>query len=111
MKENLAAAVLLRADWPGMAARGGALIDPMCGSGTLLLEGAMMAADIAPGLARKRFGFEHLRSHNEQQWQAILSDARGNRYLLVEVYPFAGLSGWHWAVYRHERAVRAEATE
>lgn len=77
MKENLAAAVLLRADWPGMAARGGALIDPMCGSATLLLEGAMMAADIAPGLARKRFGFEHLRSHNEQQWQAIRSDARG----------------------------------
>ena len=48
LKENLAAAILLRADWPGMAARGGALIDPMCGSATLLLEGAMMAADIAP---------------------------------------------------------------
>ena len=60
LKENLAAAVLLRADWPGIAARGGALIDPMCGSGTLLLEGAMMAADIAPGLARQRFGFERL---------------------------------------------------
>jgi 23S rRNA (guanine2445-N2)-methyltransferase / 23S rRNA (guanine2069-N7)-methyltransferase len=77
LKENLAAAILLRADWPGMAARGGALIDPMCGSATLLLEGAMMAADIAPGLARKRFGFEHLLDHNAQQWQAILSDARG----------------------------------
>jgi 23S rRNA (guanine2445-N2)-methyltransferase / 23S rRNA (guanine2069-N7)-methyltransferase len=77
LKENLAAAILLRADWPAMAARGGALIDPMCGSATLLLEGAMMAADIAPGLARKRFGFEHLLDHNAQQWQAILSDARG----------------------------------
>ena len=77
LKENLAAAILLRADWPGLAARGGALIDPMCGSATLLLEGAMMAADIAPGLARKRFGFEHLREHNAQQWQAILGDARG----------------------------------
>ena len=33
-------------------------------------------------------------------------DPRGNRYLLVRVYPFAGLSGWHWAVYRHERAAR-----
>ena len=49
LKENLAALILLRADWPGMAARGGALIDPMCGSGSFLLEGAMMAADIAPG--------------------------------------------------------------
>ncbi len=76
LKENLAAAILLRADWPGIAARGGALIDPMCGSATLLLEGAMMAADIAPGLARQRFGFEHLREHNAQQWQAILAEAR-----------------------------------
>jgi 23S rRNA (guanine2069-N7)-methyltransferase / 23S rRNA (guanine2445-N2)-methyltransferase len=77
LKENLAAAVLLRADWPGIAARGGALIDPLCGSATLLLEGAMMAAEIAPGLGRKRFGFEHLVIHDSAQWQAILSDARG----------------------------------
>ena len=77
LKENLAAAILLRADWPGVAARGGALLDPMCGSATLLLEGAMMVADIAPGLARQRFGFEQLRMHNAPQWQAILSDARG----------------------------------
>ena len=77
LKENLAAAILLRADWPGIAARGGALIDPMCGSGTLLLEGAMMVADIAPGLGRQRFGFEHWRGHNEPQWRAIVADARG----------------------------------
>ena len=76
MKENLAAALLLRADWPGMASRGGALIDPMCGSATLLLEGAMMAADIAPGLARRRFGFEHWSGHNPDQWRALVSDAR-----------------------------------
>jgi 23S rRNA (guanine2445-N2)-methyltransferase / 23S rRNA (guanine2069-N7)-methyltransferase len=76
LKENLAAAVLLRADWPGIAARGGSLIDPLCGSATLLLEGAMMAADIAPGLGRERFGFEHLLVHDTAQWQAILSDAR-----------------------------------
>jgi 23S rRNA (guanine2445-N2)-methyltransferase / 23S rRNA (guanine2069-N7)-methyltransferase len=77
LKENLAAAILLRADWPGMAARGGALIDPMCGAGTLLLEGAMMVADIAPGLSRKRFGFEKLKNFNEAQWRAIVADARG----------------------------------
>ncbi len=76
LKENLAAALLLRADWLGMAAAGGALIDPMCGSATLLLEGAMMVADIAPGLARRHWGFEAWPGHNEQQWQAILSDAR-----------------------------------
>ena len=53
LKENLAAAVLLRGGWPLMyAAEGGALLDPMCGSGTLLIEGALMAADVAPGLGR-----------------------------------------------------------
>jgi len=77
LKENLAAAILLRANWPGIAARGGALLDPMCGSGTLLLEGAMMVADIAPGLQRPRFGFEHWVGHNAAQWQAMVADARG----------------------------------
>jgi len=76
LKENLAAAMLLRADWPGVAARGGALIDPMCGSGTLLLEGAMMVADHAPGLWREHWAFEKLDFHHPQQWQAILADAR-----------------------------------
>jgi 23S rRNA (guanine2445-N2)-methyltransferase / 23S rRNA (guanine2069-N7)-methyltransferase len=76
LKENLAAAILLRADWPGIAARGGALIDPMCGSATLLLEAALMAADIAPGLNRERFGFEAWKGHNPEQWRVILSDAK-----------------------------------
>ncbi|CAM2009246.1 bifunctional 23S rRNA (guanine(2069)-N(7))-methyltransferase RlmK/23S rRNA (guanine(2445)-N(2))-methyltransferase RlmL [Acanthopleuribacter pedis] len=52
LKEHLAAAMLIRAGWPTIAAAGGALVDPMCGSGTLLIEGLMMAADIAPGLGR-----------------------------------------------------------
>ncbi len=75
LKENLAAALLMRADWPGMAARGGALIDPMCGSATLLLEGAMMIADVAPALNRRRFGFEHWLGHNRDQWRMIQADA------------------------------------
>ncbi|MEO6137040.1 MAG: bifunctional 23S rRNA (guanine(2069)-N(7))-methyltransferase RlmK/23S rRNA (guanine(2445)-N(2))-methyltransferase RlmL [Luteimonas sp.] len=53
LKENLAAAMLLRGGWPQMYADGGALLDPMCGSGTLLIEGALMAADVAPGLMRQ----------------------------------------------------------
>lgn len=52
LKENLAAAVLLRGGWPQAYAAGGDLLDPMCGSGTLLIEGALMAADVAPGLLR-----------------------------------------------------------
>jgi 23S rRNA (guanine2445-N2)-methyltransferase / 23S rRNA (guanine2069-N7)-methyltransferase len=90
LKENLAAAILLRADWPGIAARGGALIDPMCGSATLLLEAAMMSADIAPALAREQFGFEHWKGHNPAQWAAIVQDAtaraaRGREAQLPEI--------------------------
>ncbi len=54
LKETLAAAILRLTDWDGQAP----LLDPMCGSGTLLVEGAMWAANIAPGIFRKRFGFE-----------------------------------------------------
>jgi 23S rRNA (guanine2445-N2)-methyltransferase / 23S rRNA (guanine2069-N7)-methyltransferase len=52
LKENLAAAVLMRGRWMEAYRAGGALLDPMCGSGTLLVEGALMAADVAPGLLR-----------------------------------------------------------
>ncbi len=52
LKENVAAAVLLRGGWPQAHADGGDLLDPMCGSGTLLIEGALMVADVAPGLRR-----------------------------------------------------------
>ena len=74
LKENLAAALLIRAGWPQLIEEHGeraALIDPMCGSGTLLLEGAMMAADIAPGLARRKFGFHAWLQHDSDQWQAL----------------------------------------
>ncbi len=47
LKENVAAAILMRANWPEIAKRGGSLYDPMCGSGTFLIEAAMMASDTA----------------------------------------------------------------
>ncbi len=52
LKENLAAAVLLFAAWPQEAAAGGSFFDPLCGSGTLPIEAAWIAADVAPGLLR-----------------------------------------------------------
>ncbi|MCK9988920.1 MAG: 23S rRNA (guanine2445-N2)-methyltransferase / 23S rRNA (guanine2069-N7)-methyltransferase, partial [Azoarcus sp.] len=55
LKESLAAALLLQAGWPAIAADGGALFDPVCGAGTLLIEGAWIAADIAPGLLRSYY--------------------------------------------------------
>lgn len=75
MKENLAAGILIRAGWPEIAAQGGALIDPMCGSGTLLLEGALIAADIAPGLGRASFGFERWLNHRNDIWLELREEA------------------------------------
>ena len=79
LKENLAAALLIRAGWPARAARGENLLDPMCGSGTLLIEGLLMAADIAPGLNRSVQGFETLKMHDRSLWQEIVSEARQRR--------------------------------
>lgn len=79
LKENLAAAILLRARWPEIAARGGALVDLLCGSGTLPIEGALLAADIAPGLARDHFGFLRWRGHDAALWQSLLDEARARR--------------------------------
>lgn len=79
LKENLAAAILVRARWPEVAARGGTLVDLMCGSGTLPIEAALLAADVAPGLARGYFGFLGWRGHDAQAWQALLEEARARR--------------------------------
>jgi 23S rRNA (guanine2445-N2)-methyltransferase / 23S rRNA (guanine2069-N7)-methyltransferase len=77
LKENLAAAVLLRGGWPQLYAEGGALLDPMCGSGTLLIEGALMAADVAPGLMRQG-GFMPTRwlGFDQAAWARLREEAR-----------------------------------
>ena len=84
IKENLAVALLLRAGWPDMAADGGALLDPMCGSATLIIEGAMMAADIAPGLLRERFGFTDWKQHDQELWQSIFDEAEQRKVAGLE---------------------------
>jgi 23S rRNA (guanine2445-N2)-methyltransferase / 23S rRNA (guanine2069-N7)-methyltransferase len=79
LKENLAAALLLRCGWPEVAAEGGAFVDPMCGSGTLVIEAALVAARIAPGLLRRRFGFERWRQHNPALWARLREEALATR--------------------------------
>ena len=69
LKENLAAALLMRADWPARARRGEPLVDPLCGAGTLLIEAALMAADIAPQLSRDYFAFEAWEGHDPDAWR------------------------------------------
>ncbi|WP_439858932.1 bifunctional 23S rRNA (guanine(2069)-N(7))-methyltransferase RlmK/23S rRNA (guanine(2445)-N(2))-methyltransferase RlmL [Pseudomonas sp. MBLB4136] len=76
LKENLAAAVLIRAGWPRIAAQGGALADPMCGVGTFLVEAAMMAADIAPNLKRERWGFSQWLGHVPALWKKLQAEAQ-----------------------------------
>ncbi|MFK7858769.1 MAG: bifunctional 23S rRNA (guanine(2069)-N(7))-methyltransferase RlmK/23S rRNA (guanine(2445)-N(2))-methyltransferase RlmL [Granulosicoccus sp.] len=76
LKENLAAAVLMASGWPDVMAQGKSLFDPMCGSGTLLIEAAMMATRQAPGLLRSYFGFQGWKHHDDTLWQTLLDDAR-----------------------------------
>ncbi|RHW22456.1 bifunctional 23S rRNA (guanine(2069)-N(7))-methyltransferase RlmK/23S rRNA (guanine(2445)-N(2))-methyltransferase RlmL [Pseudomonas jilinensis] len=77
LKENLAAAILIRAGWPELASQGAALADPMCGSGTFLVEAALIAADIAPNLHRQHWGFSGWQQHVPALWQRLVDEARG----------------------------------
>jgi 23S rRNA (guanine2445-N2)-methyltransferase / 23S rRNA (guanine2069-N7)-methyltransferase len=79
LKENVAAAVLLRAGWPNIAGQGGMLLDPMCGSGTFLTEGALIAADAAPAIDRDYFGFLGWRGHDAELWERLRTEARARR--------------------------------
>lgn len=72
LKENLAAAMVVRSGFNGSQN----FIDPMCGSGTLLLEAALLATDTAPGLARSSYGFMNLKDYDENKWQEIYSEAQ-----------------------------------
>ncbi|MDX1299135.1 MAG: bifunctional 23S rRNA (guanine(2069)-N(7))-methyltransferase RlmK/23S rRNA (guanine(2445)-N(2))-methyltransferase RlmL [Pseudomonas sp.] len=76
LKENLAAAVLIRAGWPRIAAEGGALADPMCGVGTFLVEAAMIAADVAPNLTREQWGFSKWLGHVPALWKKLQAEAQ-----------------------------------
>ena len=78
LKENLAAAVLLRSGWPAIAAAG-EFVDPLCGSGTLVIEAALLALDIAPGSLRSYFGFIGWRGHDRALWQSLVDEARARR--------------------------------
>jgi 23S rRNA (guanine2445-N2)-methyltransferase / 23S rRNA (guanine2069-N7)-methyltransferase len=83
LRENVAAGMLLRARWPDMARDGAAFLDPMCGSGTLVIEAAMIAAQRAPGLLRDYWGFNGWLGHNTVQWQEQCAAARARALTTV----------------------------
>lgn len=72
LKENLAAAIVLRSGWQPTTP----LIDPMCGSGTLLIEAALIASDRAPGLLRKHWGFTAWSQFNAALWSEVKTEAQ-----------------------------------
>ncbi|MBN7766303.1 bifunctional 23S rRNA (guanine(2069)-N(7))-methyltransferase RlmK/23S rRNA (guanine(2445)-N(2))-methyltransferase RlmL [Pectobacterium brasiliense] len=72
LKENLAAAIVLRSGWKS----GTPLVDPMCGSGTLLIEAAMIASDRAPGLHRTHWGFNAWLKHDAELWREVTAEAQ-----------------------------------
>lgn len=76
LKENLAAALLIRSGWPQIAAQGGALADPMCGVGTFLVEAGLIAADIAPNLRREVWGFSRWLGHVPAIWSRLHAEAK-----------------------------------
>lgn len=82
MRENLAAAVLIRAGWLDMIASDAAtvaLLDPLCGAGTFLIEGALMALDIAPGLLREHTVAERWLGHEPTLWGELYAEAEQRR--------------------------------
>jgi 23S rRNA G2445 N2-methylase RlmL len=90
MNEALAAACLLHSPWRGT----GPLVNPMCGSGTLAIEGALIALRRAPGSLRKNFGFMHLKPYREEAWKELKRAAKTaelprppNRIIATDISP------------------------
>lgn len=79
LKETLAAGMLLASEWDDVARNGGALVDPMCGSGTLAIEAALIAAHVAPGLLRDRWGFQGWSQHDARLWDRLVQEAVSSR--------------------------------
>ena len=76
LKENVAAAILMRSQWPQIASEGGTLYDPMCGSATFLIEGAFMVSDRAPALSKvNEMAFIRWKGHEPALWEALVQEA------------------------------------
>lgn len=75
IKENIAAAILIRAHWPELAEQGFNLVDPLCGSGTFLIEAALMASNTAPGLLRDDQSLVHWTQHDVNLWDSVRQSA------------------------------------
>ncbi len=84
LKESLAAAMVKRSGWTDQA-----LFDPMCGSGTIVIEAALMAAKRAPGLLRHSFGFDSWKGHDPELWASVVAEANEKRLKEIPTRFFA----------------------
>ncbi|MBU1610891.1 MAG: class I SAM-dependent RNA methyltransferase [Proteobacteria bacterium] len=91
MQETLSAAVVMASGYAS-----GTFVNPMCGSGTLAIEAALIALDRAPGTLRKNFAFQHLKGYDPQVWQELLEeetlahrDHPGGRIIATDIDPKA----------------------
>ncbi|MBQ3648369.1 MAG: 23S rRNA (guanine(2445)-N(2))/(guanine(2069)-N(7))-methyltransferase, partial [Spirochaetia bacterium] len=75
LKENAAAALLYRGGWEAVAKAGGSFVDPMCGSGTLVIEAALMAAKIPSAFDRNYFCFKYWKKFRGDLWEELRLDA------------------------------------
>lgn len=82
INEALAAGMLLLAGWDGQSD----FMDPMCGSGTLLIEAGLIALNIPPGLYRPSFGFEKWHDFDEEIFQQVYQDDSGERDFMFKIY-------------------------
>lgn len=86
LKENLAAGLIKLTEWD----RKSAIVDPMCGSGTFLVEAAMMYMNMAPGTLRKRFGFMNWKNYKKDVWENLVKQAMDNEIEAPETPLFYG---------------------
>lgn len=110
LKENLGAAIVALSGW---LKEGGDLVDPMCGSGTLLIEAAMMFGDSAPGLGRNYFGFLEWMGHDDALWRSLIEEAMEREDAGFEKkWPvFQGYDSDHVAVSAAKKNIRQAGLE
>lgn len=82
INEVLAAGIILRSGWRGDCP----LVDPMCGSGTFLIEAALIAANINPGIYRKGFAFERWADFDSELFERLYNDDSGEREVMYKIY-------------------------
>ena len=100
INEALAAGMLLLAGWKGQSD----FYDPMCGSGTLPIEAALIARNIAPGIFRKSFAFEKWRNFDADLWSEVYNDDSQERAFTHKIY---GSDASFYAVQQATKNVKA----